>query len=431
MAMAYYAHRAGRKFALYEAGDNPGGNSRTIREGDFVFDTGAHRLHAADPDIFADFSAILGDEMLEAKAPSRIFHRGRFLAFPLEPLDLLRNGRLFPWARIAWEILTRPPRLLSSRRSAPHHFEELAESRYGRTLAGLFLLNYSEKLWGRKASRLSTLIAGKRLNHLGLASTLFQFLFPGRTPGHMEGRFFYPRQGIGSLFESLHARLNDGHSFRFRSRITRLRHDGSAIRQIECNGSESFDVQRVISTLPLPTLFQILDPSPPASLLALARELRFRELVLGVFLVSRERLTPYASLYFPDSELPFTRLYESKNRSPFLGEPGTTCIVVEIPCTKEDPVWTQPDAGLKENLIGHLVQLGLLRREEVLNFRTFKVPSAYPILETGIEKRVDSLLQYLRKFENLHLLGRNSLFQYTHLHDIFSHAKGMMGKLRV
>ena len=44
-----------------------------------------------------------------------------------------------------------------------------------------------------------------------------------------------------------------------------------------------------------------------------------------------ERCSDNASIYFPSKDIPFTRLYEPKNRSNYMAPKRQTCIVVEFP----------------------------------------------------------------------------------------------------
>ena len=54
LSVGYYAQQLWLDFTLIEAGSDLGGNCRTLRLGDFLFDTGAHRVHDKDPDVTSD-----------------------------------------------------------------------------------------------------------------------------------------------------------------------------------------------------------------------------------------------------------------------------------------------------------------------------------------------------------------------------------------
>jgi len=51
LSIGYYAKKKGIPFTIYEASDCIGGNSTTLRHGDFLYDSGAHRLHDKDASV--------------------------------------------------------------------------------------------------------------------------------------------------------------------------------------------------------------------------------------------------------------------------------------------------------------------------------------------------------------------------------------------
>lgn len=418
LAAAWYARARGIDAHVYEAGPETGGNCRTLRHGEFLFDTGAHRLHDKDPEFTRVIRELLGDSLLEVDAPSRIALEGRLLRFPLSPLDLLRRLDARRVARIAAELALR-----RSAGKAPETFEELALGRYGKTLSGLFLLGYTRKLWGRAPGELSPAVAGNRLAGLGAATLLREAIarpFRRRRARarHLDGRFLYPELGIGALFTALRERLPAG-SVRVDSRVTRIRRDGARILGITIHGAEEIATPRVVSTLPLPAFLAALEPAPPADILAVAAGIAYRHLVLCVLFLDLDRFSENASLYFPDAGTPFTRLYEPKNRSPRMAPPGKTCVVLEIPCDPGDAIWRAGDAALVERMIPHLRAVRPLPEGCVFEAVIHRVPHAYPVLERGVEARVEKILDWCGRFSNLRFAGRNALFRYAHIHDMF------------
>jgi protoporphyrinogen oxidase len=431
LATAYYAHRSGLRFGLHEAGAETGGNCRTLNIGECGFDTGAHRLHARDPGITAEFHALLGENLLAVDAPSRIVRGGKTFRFPPEPGDLLRHLSPRTSLRIFWELLTRKK---PARRT--EHFETLALSRYGKTLADLFLLGYTRKLWGRAPSALSSAVAGGRLDGLHPVGAIRKALGLGARNGdaHLDGRFLYPKLGIGSLFEAVEKTLPPG-SVGTRRRVTGIRHAGGVITAITLHAEgepETLAVDagdNVVSTLPLPVFLRALDPAPPGEIMEIANKIKFRNLILCVLRLDLPRFSENASLYYPDPEIPFTRLYEPKNRSPFLAPPGQTCIVLEIPCDPTDAVWTAPDAAVLDQVLAALESTDAFERGTLIESAIHRIGHAYPVLETGIEGRIENLLDYCGRFSNLRLAGRNALFRYAHIHDMFRQGRDVVRSL--
>ena len=426
LATGLYARRQNLDVQVLEAGDAVGGNARTLELGPFRYDTGAHRFHDKNPEITADVRALLGDDLRRVDAPSQICWRGRRIDFPLAPYDLVRKLPLSLLAQISREQLSIPGAAGADAR----HFEEMALRSYGSTLAHLFLLNYTEKLWGTDATELSPRVAGDRLEGLDLKTFLLE-AFGGRTEKarHLDGSFYYPRHGYGQIAEATADALGREH-IRTGARITEVGHADGRITHLVVNDAETVEVDTAVSTLPLTLLIGLLSPPPPDAIQALADSMRFRHLRLVVLGLDRARLTPNASLYIPDRSVPFTRLYEPKNRSPDMAPDDQTVVVLELPCHKEDEAWSLPADALRDEARALLDAQGLVAPEdEIVAADTHSVPYAYPILEVGSEAKAERLQNYLDRFENLHLLGRSARFRYTHVHNLYARAKALARRL--
>lgn len=425
LAAAYYARRNGLDVQVYEAAEDVGGNGRTLQFGEYFFDLGAHRLHDRDSVVTADVRSLLGSDLLRVEAPSQIFSEGRFLDFPLSPLNLVRELPPAVLVRAAGEVAA----LLLQPRRAYGNFAELARATYGKTISERFLLNYSEKLWGRPADQLSIRVAGKRLNGLDVATLAREMILGGRAKTrHLDGAFYYPRRGFGAIFDALadevgRSRIHTEH------RITAIRHDGRRILNITINDALQLDASDVVSTLPLPMMVNMMRPSPPDALLEAARTLEFRHLRLVVLTIDRPRFSANASIYFPDRAVPITRLYEPKNRSAAMAPGDRTAIVLEMPCAIDDNLWSASDDEVSEFAAAFLQREGLLRRDEILGSTVRSVPFAYPILTPGFEASALSLQQYLEGFENLHMVGRSARFTYSHVHDLMGNARSVVSEL--
>ena len=424
LAMGLYGRRAGLDLQLLEAAATVGGNARTLRMGPFRYDTGAHRFHDKNAVVTRDVKALLGDDLRQIDVPSQICWRGRFIDFPLSPYDLFRKLPLRLIARIAREQFA-IPRL--SENAA--HFREMALQSYGPTLAHLFLLNYTEKLWGAPANELSPRVAGDRLEGLDLWTFLLEAVGGSVVKTrHLDGSFYYPKHGYGQIAEATADAMGREH-IRTDARITRLAHDGSRITGVTVNDAEAMDVESVVSTLPLTVMLRLLDPAPPEALRSLADAIRFRNLRLVVLGIDRPRLTPNASLYFPERSVPFTRLYEPKNRSPHMAPNDQTVAVLEAPCQSDDALWTQSDDALFEAAVDWLEAQGLARRDEVVAVAHHAMPFAYPILGLDSAAIAQRIKTYLARFANLHLLGRSAGFAYTHVHNLYAEAKTLAERI--
>ena len=89
MALAYYANKHNVHFSLFEKNNTIGGNCRTIKHDDFLFDTGAHRFHDKDPEITTEIKSLMGDKLLQVSSPSKIYYNRKMLNFPISVFDAM------------------------------------------------------------------------------------------------------------------------------------------------------------------------------------------------------------------------------------------------------------------------------------------------------------------------------------------------------
>lgn len=164
LAVGYFAKKQHLPFTIYEASETIGGNAITFRHEDFLFDSGAHRLHDKDASATMEVQQLLGTALKRINAPSQIHDRGKWIDFPLSPWNLLKRLGPLVFTMAGLEVIgTKIGRPVPG-----NSFESFALNTYGRTISERFLLNYSAKLWGRPCRELSPRISGKRLEGLNL-----------------------------------------------------------------------------------------------------------------------------------------------------------------------------------------------------------------------------------------------------------------------
>jgi protoporphyrinogen oxidase len=425
LAAGYYARKNNLPFTVYEAEDRAGGNCITLKRGEFFFDSGAHRFHDKIPDITAEVKELMGENLEKLSVPSQIYFNRKLVDFPLSPLNLLKNLGPIRFVKAGFEVIGNKLK----RGGGADHFEDFALRTYGRTIANLFLLNYSEKLWGAPCNRLSPNISGKRMKGLNLKTFLKEAVLGSKAKTeHLDGSFYYPQSpGFGAVTETLEAYCGAG-NIKKNSRITRVFHDDSRILAVEVNGKKRINVDRVISTLPIDRFITMLEPRPGPRIIELAGSLRFRNIVLVALFLNRESINRAATVYFPGEEFPFTRIYEPRNRNPLMSPPGKTSAVVEIPCQLGDRYWKMDDEKLINMIREKLEKTGLFQNDQVIDSMVYRMKDAYPILELGVDQKIEQIFAYLKRFENLRISGRNGRFLYTHVHDMLQFGKDIMAE---
>ena len=137
-------------YSILEKSSVHGGNARTIKSGEFLYDTGPHRFHARNVEATTRVSELMGTDLHSVDAPARIWWQDRFVDFPLQPFQVLRNGGLGYTIRAAKDLAL--SRIKDNRDEPPQDFAKYATSRFGKTIAETFLIPFSERLWGLPAS---------------------------------------------------------------------------------------------------------------------------------------------------------------------------------------------------------------------------------------------------------------------------------------
>ena len=415
LSIGYYAKKKNIPFIINESSNQVGGNCRTIKNGDFKFDTGAHRFHDKIPTVTQEIKELMGDELLIVKSPSKIYKDGTMIDFPINFSSLFQSLSLGQICDILIENLFKR----SSNGSMEKNFKNRAYHTYGKTLSNLFLINYTEKLWGRSADLLQEDVAGDRLKNLDFPSIIKQKILGFNKYKNLDGSFFYPQNGFGSIFESMadhigFDKINTG------TPVKKIMHEKGKITGLVCGNSKIINPEMVISSLPIDKTIHLMDPVPPNEILLAVNEIGYRNIKICVLFLDTPFFSKNASIYFPDRKLNFTRIYEPKNRSAHMAPIDKTCIVIECPYDSGDRLSSMRKDEFYEMIINDLLNERLIKKDQIIDYDIFDMKNAYPILDINIKEKKKKILSYLNTFENMYLIGRNAEFQYLHTHDIIS-----------
>lgn len=412
LALAFYAHKANKTFLLIEKHTHLGGNAITFNSEDYLFDSGAHRWHNVYPEVTRSIQVLMGKQFKKISTPSIIVYKNIRIAFPLRPINLILR---LPFKEVIQMIVTYFGR--KSKRFKHGSFASLVQSSYGQKIVETFLWHYTEKLWGDSPEELSSEISGNRLKGLNLKSVLF------KNKEHLDGAFYYPEDGIGSIFTSI-SNLLPPPNIRLNTHITEILIDRDSITHIKLGGGEeiSCKASKVINTLDPHTFTRLTTKHKKI------QNLKFRKLTLLCLKLNGPTVTPFASLYFPDRDIPFTRIVEPRNRSERMSPAGKTSLVIEIPCSDKDIYWNAPDIEVFNLIVPYVEKSLLVERKDILSYTVRRMDNAYPILNFESLKAREAYLASLQDFKNLRTLGRNSTFRYLHLHDLFKEAMDLVNE---
>ena len=425
LTAGYYAKIHQIPFTIYEAEDKIGGMCKTVQHGEFFYDVGAHRFHDKIKAITDQIKTLLGKDLQQITIPSQIYSKNQLIDFPLSPLNLFKNLGPVKIGKAAYSLFL--SRLFQKK--SFENFEKYANYKYGPVIAEQFLLNYSEKLWGIPCRQLAPDVSGKRLKGLSLQAFLTETIFGGKTKTkHLDGSFYYPKYGNGMITDRL-AEFCGNENIRLNSRVTKIFHTDGKINAIEINNKEKVGLDFVINTLPISTFVKIMFPQVPDEIVHAADELFFQNLLLVILFINKNSVTKHGTIYFPEPEFPFTRVFEPKNRSRYMSPPGKTSLVTEIPWSDRDKKYIN-EKDIIETVITKLKQIGWIDDKDIIESRAQYVYNAYPVLTTVHQEKLAKIFEFLRPFNATHI-GRNAQFRYTHLHDMIKSGKECIESLKL
>jgi protoporphyrinogen oxidase len=411
LGAAYQLHRQGKAEAVVlERAPAVGGNAGSFAWNGHRLDFGSHRLHpACDPEVLGDVQELLGPELLDRPRHGRIRLLGRWIHFPLKPVDLLVH--LPP--RFGLGAGFDAVRKMLPRADLPEseaNFATVLERSLGPTICREFYFPYALKIWGHDPSALSAIQARRRVSASSFGKLLKKVLssVPGlKPPG--AGRFYYPQQGFGRISEAYAA-----------WRVTT--ENGSAGTTIEGD--------LVWSTIPVTLLVRMLRPAAPEHVLAATRAISYRAMTLVYLELDVDHFTEFDAHYFPGADVRMTRLSEPKNYGVRTEPAGRTVICAEVPCAVGDDVWDAADDDLGRMVADDLARsdLPLARPPAAVHVR--RLPQAYPVYLTGYEEPFGVLDEYASSIDGLLSYGRQGLFAHDNTHHALHMAYAAVDSLR-
>jgi protoporphyrinogen oxidase/GT2 family glycosyltransferase len=417
LTAAYELSKHGRYAVVLESDDVVGGIARTVDYKGYLFDIGGHRFFSKWDEVNRIWREILGDKFLERQRSSRILYRNRFFLYPLKIGDVLRGMGFVESLRIVRSYVYA---LLF-----PFREEETLEhwvcNRFGARLYRAFFKTYTEKVWGVPCSEIHADWAAQRIKGLSFVSAIRSAVFQsrGNRVKSLISSFHYPERGPGQMWETLAERLQHcGQSILLRRRVVRLCHEKGQVTRVVTRSSsseESFSGSSFISSMPIRSLVRALHPPAPPEVQRAAEALRYRDFLTVVLIVNRKDALADNWIYIHEPSVKVGRIQNFKNWSPaMVPDQEKTSLGLEYFVFHNDELWQSSDSDLIELATREIVQLGLVRREEIEDGTVVRMPKAYPMYDNGWNRNVNCIRNYLRSsLPNLQLVGRNGMHKYN------------------
>ena len=462
--------RTGIKPIVLEKGDCMGGISRTVNYKGNRMDIGGHRFFSKSDRVMKWWlqmlpleasangpTAITYHRMEKTIAPSsngaapaavdrimllrprksRIYYLRRFFDYPISlSKDTLLKLGLWRTFRIG----------LSYIRSAlfpvkpEQTLEQFFINRFGKELYSTFFKSYTEKVWGVPCNRISAEWGAQRIKGLSIWATLAHALrkvFKKRgkrdiaqkgTQTSLIEQFLYPKFGPGQMWEEVARRIREmGGEIHTGCRVDRIITEGFRVKAIEASTGtgrrETFEGSYFFSTAPIQEIMRSFDTAPPKNVLEVSDGLVYRDFITVGLLVRSLLIndsTPQGKklisdnwIYIQEPDVSLGRLQIFNNWSPFMvADPANVWLGLEYFCNESDEIWNLPDERMVELAKQELSKIGVIDAGEVLDATVLRMEKTYPAY-FGTYDRFAEIREYVDRYENLFLVGRNGMHRYN------------------
>lgn len=438
--------RSDIKPIVLEMSNEIGGISRTVDYKGNRIDIGGHRFFSKSDRIMDWWQHILPTEDPKHPEPlkkkrvlvrsrlSRIYFLRRFFDYPVTlSINTIRNLGLWRMLKIGWSYLV----IRCCPIRTEKNLEDFFINRFGKELYRTFFRDYTEKVWGVACSRIKPEWGAQRIKGISI-SKIVRHAFANlvsrsgdirqkRVETSLIDRFLYPKFGPGQMWEEVARQIVEmGGEIIMETEAVEIRTNGcehiSAVvgRDRHTGKEHAFGGDYFFSTMPMRTLLERWKEPLDPEVAKVAKGLEYRDFITVGLLLDKLKITNKDGkaikdnwIYIQEPEVKVGRLQIFNNWSPFLSsDPKKIWVGLEYFCTEGDALWSLADDKIKELAQTELAQIDIIDRADVCDAVVIKTPKAYPAY-FGSYDRIDLVKEFLDKFDNLFLIGRNGMHKYN------------------
>ncbi|MFT4579040.1 MAG: protoporphyrinogen oxidase [Nitrospinales bacterium] len=412
----------GYEVFILEKADHAGGLAKTITRGDYRLDIGPHHLFSQNEAILKEIIDLFEkDELTVFNRDARLYFHDRYLDYPLTAKNVLFHmgfkHALLSSTSYIWTII----RQLFIKQGNDETFTTWIKNNFGSYLYRIFFKPYTEQFWGIPCEELSIdcIPLASKLSFMKTLKLLFLKRFNSESLSVAERdttlTLYYPKKGVGEIVKKMQAAfLAKGGKIEM----------GCSLSNLSCNENNTFTAHyqsnigekvettatHVISTIPIPSLVQVMTPAVPAEIIESANKLEYLSTIVLYIVITDRDIFDCAYLYLINR--PYNRVSNVNRFHSDLCPKGENMLALEITCHFNDSVWNSSDDELFELCIPHLKADDFIDESEVKQYFSIRVKSAYPFYRLGYREHLGKIREYFERMPNLVIAGRTGAFKY-------------------
>lgn len=379
--------------------------------------------------------------MLVRQRLSRIYFLRKFFTYPIQlSIDTLQKLGIGTTISIMVSYL----KAQTAPRKPEKSLEDFMINRFGLTLYNLFFKDYTEKVWGVPCHEIPAEWGAQRIKGVSIRKAIQHAIQSAvrkkkkvgdiaqkDTETSLIEQFLYPKLGPGQLWEEVARQVKEmGGIILMQHDVVQVNTEDEKVISIEAFDKDTLETivlkgDYFFSTMPVKELVADLEADVPANVREIAAGLQYRDFITVGILLRRLSAQDKNSgkwkelqlkdtwIYIQEKDVKVGRLQLFNNWSPFLvKDPGTVWVGMEFFCNETDDFWKLPDTEIASLAIRELAKIGLSSASDVLDSTVLRVEKTYPAY-FGAYERFDEVKDYINKFKNLFLVGRNGMHKYN------------------
>ena len=420
--------------SILEKNEIVGGLSRTTDYNGCKFDIGPH--HFITQSDFVEIwwkevmkgEVVFGNRFVQLRRFTRIYYKKHFFYYPLQPLNALLGLSLFESIRCVLSYIK--VRLFPIKKVET--FQDWVTNKFGYRLFSIFFKTYTEKVWGIPCTQISADWASERIKGFSLSKAIFYAFFgkwfKKNAPRTLSDSFYYPELGAGTLWEKVANNIESDFSAKINlnSNVVQIKHENNKIISVlTCDSKLSKNIaikldahhgDYFFSTMALRDLVLSLDPLPDEQVINAAKELVYRGLITLNYVINKSDISSDHWIYVHEKEVLMGRIGNMNNFSlKMVDNPNHTALSLEYFDYVGSSFWNKTDAELLEIGKNELEKIAFVKKDLILDGMVLRETQAYPVYDKNYKESLKIVIDYLSKFPNLYLMGRNGLHKYNNM----------------
>lgn len=413
------AYNLKKDYFLAEKSKKVGGLAGSIERNGFLFDYAEHFLRIPNKSTEDFIIKLMREKIFSQELISAIYFKEKFIPYPFQ--ENIRELPISELKKCAKSMILNYF-LRNKNKKEFSNFEEFIYYQYGDYIAKEFMIPYNEKIWLMKTKEMNTswFLGSKFISTFDL-DDIINVIFPLSrvTPKSKNIRWYPVEGGSQELANAYIPHLNH------------LALNNNAIeidiekKKVLFNNGHSESYEKLISTIPLPELINIIDKTPK-DIDELSSNLKFNSVYCLNICVNREKDYKYHWIYFPQRDVPFSRLFFSSSFSKHNVPKGKSSCSALITFPPDSDFNTN---SFERNAIQSLIELGFLKDDsDIIDKIPLTIKYGYTLPTIELSEQLRTIQDFLTNHE-INSIGRYGEWKYAGIEHAIEDGQRIVLKL--